>query len=849
MAIAPGTQFGPYLILSSLGSGGMGEVYKARDPRLNRLVAIKVLPASMQGDPAALARFEREAKTLAGLNHPNIVAIHDVGTADGIPFVVTELLVGDTLSALMARGPLPQARAVAITLQIAEGLVVAHDKGIIHRDLKPSNVIVGKGDHTKILDFGLAKDLGLSFADSATDAVNLPGQTLKGTILGTVGYMAPEQVRGEGADARSDLFALGVLLLEMLTGKQAFTGDSAVEVLHAILREDPLDGRKLPTELRPIIERLLAKDSAERFQTAKDLAFFLGRIEGESNAQTQPKSSRRPWLIPLIAVTSLAAGVLGHALFRRTPVCTFRQISETPSMITGAMFINENRVVFSQVDITGSEELLEVDLSRPDSPHALGVKGAQIVSVSPRGEIAVILRQDPFQSAGTLAIIPARGGVPRPVQEGITWASWGPNGKDMILHHWNYQNSNSQVIEYPKGQILFRAPYGMGMSPPVLSKDRRYLAIPISRESTDSIVLQDLTTHSQRELPYPLKQVNSVASFFWMQDTLYMIEPGSMMGPSLLYRLDDRGTWNHLSTPLPGMQDLLGISSGGRFLVAQGSINFNVRWKDLERGHERVFPNRMGGYLSGDGNHLMDLSLNFRTTEIWERENSLPWRLDGIQPCEWEPANGTLLVRANGADAKEVIVHPIGVGIPRSLPGQWQFNSFYAYRYDNGHKALVSGERLDTTQKGSWILNLDNVELSYLGEKILCGPVSPDGRWAFEASPGRVARKLISLSSGLPGTITLATDRTALVWKEDSSGFWIGPSSLGWSSRHPSYPIQLDFWRMGDVKPSPALMIEAPKGGLSRNMGVTLSADGQQFADNFITILPGHLFVVDGVGR
>jgi serine/threonine protein kinase len=331
-------------------------------------VAIKVLAPAMLGDAAILARFEREARILAGLAHPNIVAIHDVGNEDGRPFVVTELLEGQTLSALLTTGPVPQARAVAITLQIAKGLVAAHDKGIIHRDLKPSNVMIGKRDHTKLLDFGLAKELGLEFEGSATDALAIPGHTHKGTLLGTVGYMAPEQVRGEGVDARSDLFAVGVLLLEMLTGKQAFTGDSAVDVLHAILREDPLEGRELPAQLRPILERLLAKDPGERFQSAKDLAFVLSGLGSSASTQkvgTSPRTSQSPRSLKGVIAASILVGLvwIGWRWMPAptTPVShqlTWTQVTPRPAMITSARFSPDGRSI--AYSAAGSDGLMEI---------------------------------------------------------------------------------------------------------------------------------------------------------------------------------------------------------------------------------------------------------------------------------------------------------------------------------------------------------------------------------------------------------------------------------------------------------------------------------------------------------
>ncbi|MDQ2979075.1 MAG: serine/threonine protein kinase, partial [Acidobacteriota bacterium] len=235
MAIAPGTRLGPYEILAPLGAGGMGEVWKARDPRLGREVAIKVLPASFSADPDRLRRFEQEAKAAGLLNHPNITAVYDIGTENQAPYVVTELLEGETLRGALAGGKFSPRKAVDYALQIAHGLAAAHEKGIVHRDLKPENLFVTKDGRIKILDFGLAK---LTHTEAGSGVTNLPTATAgtePGVVLGTLGYMSPEQVRGRPADARSDIFSFGAILYEMLSGKRAFHGDSAADTMSAIL--------------------------------------------------------------------------------------------------------------------------------------------------------------------------------------------------------------------------------------------------------------------------------------------------------------------------------------------------------------------------------------------------------------------------------------------------------------------------------------------------------------------------------------------------------------------------------------------------------------------------------------
>jgi serine/threonine protein kinase/tetratricopeptide (TPR) repeat protein len=296
VVLPAGFRLGPYEILDPLGAGGMGEVYRARDTRLERDVAVKVLPETLLSEPQALARFEREAKLVAALSHPNILAIHDVGRDNGVSYAVTELLEGETLRERMGAETLPLRKAVDCARQVARGLAAAHARGIVHRDLKPENVFVTRDGLVKILDFGLAKR-ELSGALPGASVQATAARTIPGTILGTVGYMSPEQVRGEEADSRSDIFSFGSVLYELLFGEPAFRSDTDVETMTAILREDPLRLRgrgAIPPELVRIAAHCLEKKREERFQSASDLGFALGFLEGEpSEPAPEAPAARR----------------------------------------------------------------------------------------------------------------------------------------------------------------------------------------------------------------------------------------------------------------------------------------------------------------------------------------------------------------------------------------------------------------------------------------------------------------------------------------------------------------------------------------------------------------------------
>src|SRR5215212_10272901 len=294
MPLASGSRLGPYEILSPLGAGGMGEVYRARDPRLGREVAVKVLPAAVSGDADRLRRFEQEARAASALNHPNILTVFDTGSHDGTVYLVTEILEGETLRGRLAGGALPARKAIEIGIQIARGLAAAHERGIVHRDLKPENLFLTRDDRVKILDFGLAKlQASLDLADAPTVLTD----TEPGVVLGTVGYMAPEQVRGQPVDHRADLFALGAVLYEMLTGRRAFQKDSAAETMSAILREEPPDlaetGKLVPPGLDRMVRRCLEKDPHRRFQSASDLAFGLESLSALPGTGASPAQAAR----------------------------------------------------------------------------------------------------------------------------------------------------------------------------------------------------------------------------------------------------------------------------------------------------------------------------------------------------------------------------------------------------------------------------------------------------------------------------------------------------------------------------------------------------------------------------
>lgn len=434
MSLQPGTHLGPYEILEQLGAGGMGVVYKGRDPRLGREVAIKVLAPSFAADQDRLRRFEQEARAAGSLNHPNVLTVFDVGTHDSGPYLVTELLEGETLRSQLARGPLPPSRAIELAAQIAQGLAAAHAKGLVHRDLKPENLFLTQEGRVKILDFGLAKLVRSPLSNAEVSHTISANASDSGSISGTAGYMSPEQVRGEPVDHRSDIFALGAILHETLSGQKIFNKESVFGTFEAIVKEEapPLPSTILsdhPT-LQTVLNRCLEKSPDRRFQSAADLAFVLGLQTG-----SRPRSAET----------------------RATPsaVGTFRRLTYRRGSIFNARFVGDGSTVVYSGRYEGKlPEVFSVQTGFPES-RPLGLEGTELFSISSNGELAVGLEYrhiGQFVSSGVLARVPMGVGSPRELEENIFLAEWGPGAHDLITVR---TVSGKMRIEYPLGKVLY----------------------------------------------------------------------------------------------------------------------------------------------------------------------------------------------------------------------------------------------------------------------------------------------------------------------------------------------------------------------------------------------------------
>ena len=478
MTLAAGSRLGVYEILAPLGAGGMGEVYRARDTRLSREVAIKVLPAAVASDADRRLRFEQEARSASALNHPNILTIYDVGSADGTVYIAMELIEGRTLRELIASGePLPMRRLLDVATQTADGLAKAHGAGIVHRDLKPENVMVSKDGFVKILDFGLAKLIEPQAQDASVLPTAVAAPTTPGTVMGTAGYMSPEQASGQPVDYRSDQFTLGAILYEMATGKRAFARKTGAETLVAIIREEPEPIAQLaprsPAPVRWIVDRLLAKDPEERYASTKDLARDLksvrdhlsettssasGALEAASEA---PRARRRGWVAPAIIALVLGTAVgllLRTRLFApaATPV-GFQRLTFQRGRIYSARFAPDGQTIVYSAAWDGGP--LQIFSTRSDSSEyrSLGLSGAAVLSISSAGELAVQLNNHyvlGYETSGTLARVPLAGGAPREILEDVQDADWAPDGKQLAVCRLV---GNRGRLEYPIGKPIVQS--------------------------------------------------------------------------------------------------------------------------------------------------------------------------------------------------------------------------------------------------------------------------------------------------------------------------------------------------------------------------------------------------------
>ncbi len=476
MALSPGDKLGPYEIAARIGAGGMGEVWRARDTRLGRDVAIKILTRTGSSDADRIRRFEVEMKAVGRLSHPNVLAVFDVGSHDGVPYLVSELLEGETLRDRLDGGPLPVKLVATTAVEVAQGLAAAHAAGVIHRDLKPENVFLTRDGRVKLLDFDLAKlveSQGPLTFEGLGEAETAARLTVSGIVVGTVRYMSPEQIRGAQVDHRSDIFAFGALLFEMLTGQMAFRRPSAIESLSATLAEDPLgrlaDPSPIPAEIEPILKRCLEKIPGDRFQSAADLAFqlreYVESFTRASTARRRPIAGARVRRLRAAVAAVLALATLGIAgLAWRAGrgsagpgVPSYRQLTFRRGLVLSARFAPDGKTIVYGAGWEG--EAIRLQSMRTESPESrpLDLPPGDVLAVSSTGELAISLDRKfiyGFQARGTLSRVPLVGGAPRKILTDVEDADFSPDGRELAVSR---AVEGRYRLEYPIEKVLHEA--------------------------------------------------------------------------------------------------------------------------------------------------------------------------------------------------------------------------------------------------------------------------------------------------------------------------------------------------------------------------------------------------------
>jgi predicted Ser/Thr protein kinase len=684
MPLHAGSRLGPYEVVELVGAGGMGEVYRARDTRLGRDVAVKVLPAGI-ADQDRLRRFEQEARAASSLNHPNIVTVHDIGTHDANVFVAMELVEGRSLRDALHGDPLPPKRVIEVAAQIAEGLAKAHAVGIVHRDLKPDNVMLSRDGFVKIVDFGLAKLAEPALAGS--DALTVAPATTPGMVLGTVGYMSPEQASGQAADFRSDQFSFGTILYEMATGRKAFERKTSAETLTAIIREEPeaLESvsPKTPAPLRWIIERCLEKEPDDRYASTKDLARDLKQLahhlSDSSPIQSPPPQVRlkRKWGLGAAAAVGIAGLALagGYVLGHRAQAPaqpTFARLTFNRGLITTARFTPEGQAVAFSAAWDGQP--LRTFTLRPGSPQATMVQipDAELLSISDSNEITILVNptiaSGGFGYAGTLARVPLSGGAPKSILDNVTYAEWAPISSELLVVH---RVGGKDRLEYPIGTVLYET--SGWIEHPRFAADGKtiaYIDHPGNGDNGD-IALVDLSRHV-KTLSTGWASVQGLA---WSGDGKEVWFTAAREGTQRdLYGVTANGAVRVVRS-MQGTSALLDVAKNGDVLLTQDDYR---EAPIVLKGSETA--GRDLGWFDWTGDRALTPDGKLLLFDE-SGEGARPSPIVYLRPTDGAPATrladglGVALTRAGDvalirdpAAPEHFVLVPVGAGQPRALP-------------------------------------------------------------------------------------------------------------------------------------------------------------------------------------
>jgi serine/threonine protein kinase/Tol biopolymer transport system component len=857
MTLAAGTRLGPYEILSPLGAGGMGEVYRARDSRLSREVALKVLPTDVAADRERLNRFEQEARSASALNHPNIVTVYDVGRFGATSFIAMELVEGKTVRDLLASGPLSIKRALSIGAQAADGLAKAHAAGIVHRDLKPENIMVSSDGFVKILDFGLAK-LAAEGPGGRTDALTFAGsQTASGVILGTVGYMSPEQASAAPLDFRSDQFSLGAILYEMATDRRAFTRATVVDTLSAILHEEPQPLASIrpdsPLPFRWLIERCLSKEPDDRYASTRDLARDLAMlrdhlseaaISGVAGA-IRPRRRRRLSVLASLAAAGallLAGGVFFGKRLEKGPQPSYRQLTFRQGTVRSARFSPDGQSVLYAASWGGQP--LELFSVRPGTPESrsLGALGANNIAVSSKGEMTLVLRNrylGLFPGSGTLARMPLEGGAaPREILEDVSWADWSPDGARLAIVR---QVGSLQRLEYPIGTVLYQT--AGWISHPRISPDGNRVAFldhPSLGDDRGTIALVEGA--DRRTLGGKWATMSGLA---WRPDGKEIWFTAATVGSRRELHAVSPSGWERLIESSPVGLALHDIARDGRVLLAHDNLRFGtlglppgekkereLSWLDLSNVTD-ISPDGKKIILSesGEGGQY---SIYMRGTD-----GSPAVRLGHGWAGKLSPDGKWVLTTDIRSDPPQLVLLPTGPGDPISLTRDRLNHAHGRFLPDGKQIVFAAGE--PGRDRLLYIQPIASGEARPISraEVLATGPVSPDGRF----TAGRSLANRITLYPTAPGDPVAVPGveplERAAEWSADGKSLYI--------YRRGELPMKVfrvdvvsgrrELWR--EFAPSdPAGVVEI--------QSVVMTPDTTAYAYTYARIL-SDLFVAEGL--
>jgi Tol biopolymer transport system component len=862
-----GRRIGPYELLSLLGSGGMGEVYRATDTRLKRFVAIKFLSADCSLDEKRLQYFEREARLASALNHPNIVTIYDIGSSEFGPYIAMELVEGKTLRATLAGGLLPLKQVLQVAAQVADGLAKAHAAGIFHRDLKPENLMIAKDGLVKILDFGLAKLAPTPAPDHASQTTIETLASKPGVILGTIGYMSPEQARGLPADFRSDQFSLGTILYEMLTGKRAFDRATAVETLSAIIRDEPEPvaavNPKAPVNIRWIIERCLAKDVEERYASTLDLARDLQNLrdhfsdvaswDGSSALPTPISRTTRRFRVVVgagLATLLLVMGI-GVVLRPNSPVTpTFKEISFGHGHITGARFAADGQSVIYGANWAGHvPELYSTQPGNPES-RPLGLSNAGIWSVSSSGEMAIAYpcTLNWGNCMGTLALVPQAGGAPREILENVTEADWAPDGKTLVVSQ--FAGGKNRIVQIPGEKVLYETNGWISRLRVSPKGDQiAFQEHPILGVISGSVNVLDLRG-KKKVLSSGWKRLEGLA-WFGNSDQVWFTgsREGSQVNDVFAVTLSGKER-QVLSTP--GTVNLLDISQdGGRVLFRRNTaraVLMGLAPGDSKERELSWFDFSTAADLSSDGKTLLFYEWGVgvggnETVYLRKSDGSDAKRLGDGKPLALSP-DGQLALAFQDSTPPQLVLLPTGLGKPIPLPRGVIGEFLHWAAWSPGGERIFFTAAEPGHRPRTWAQDLDGG---------LPQPVTPEGLSGTLLAPDG---KLIAALDRYQQYYLCPVDGGAPIALE---GYEEGDALLQWSGDGRSIFLrgagdtELRIYRL-DIRTGSRRLWKNLKPPYAAGMigigidpgQVRITPDGQSYVYTFWTA-PGELYLAEGL--